>query len=1085
MKLFLKIFDRFSNHRTWMYVVVCLLLLLCTVSALRMEYNEDISAFMPLDEETGKYSEVFGNLGGQNTIAVIFKGKSEYGKADGLSNIEAGIDVFGEAVARHDTGHIVQNLRLRVDESVIGDMLQLVWQNYPLLLSDWDYHCLDSLMNDEAYLSKQLEQNKLMLMFPTGSIITQSIPYDPLHLSMGIANRLRELNMDSSYQTVDGYLFKDSAGIVLLESPFGMSESRNNLLLKQVLDSCIADVQAEYPSLSVSAVGAPLIAVTNAMQIKADSVFAVILSVILILAVLLYAFRRISDLLWIGISVFAGWLFALGVIALMCDEISLIVIGIGSVIIGIAVNYPLHFIEHLKHETNMREALKEMIPPLFVGNVTTVSAFLCLVLLDARAMRDLGLFGSLTLIGTILFVLVCLPIFLKPRSKAESNDKEFGWCKWRYALHGKWLRRTVLWTIIGLTAVFGYFSVDTSFDSDMQHINYMLPEQREGLKFLSSSLQGRNEGLLTLYAVAEGHTLDEALFRNETMIERISGVEGIEKVVSIAGLIPSDSLCLKRIAQWDSFWNKHQEFERVFETEVVKAGFSDNAFVPFLNLVKNPSPTVLSATQNPIYPLIGRNFILFAENGYKVVNFLQVKKQYGGTVKEAITEVLPADCFVFAQADVSNRLAVVLADSFNYVGFVCGFVVFVFFWLSFRSIELSLMSFLPLAISWIWILGIMEMLGMQFNIVNVILATFIFGQGDDYTIFITEGLMYEYTTGKKRLEKYKNSVALSAVIMFIGIGTLIFSKHPAMRSLAEVTIIGMVTVVVMAYYLPPLIFRWLTEKHGKRREYPVTLRRLAASVFSMAFFICGMYGVFIPYIYLIHKPLQRVWNGEHFFHRLLQRITHFVIRHVPGVKFKEVNEVGETFVKPAVIICNHQSHLDLMCVMQLSPKLIVLTNDWVWNNPYYGVVIHMAEFYPVSNGNDKNFPHLQELVKRGYSIVVFPEGTRTPDGKIGRFHKGAFDLAKSLGIDLLPICIHGLYDVLPKHDFMLRSGSVTLEICERIDSGTIDSMDMRELTSKMRRWYVDKYAAMRLQLETPEYLAPYVAYRNKYKVNVE
>ena len=202
-------------------------------------------------------------------------------------------------------------------------------------------------------------------------------------------------------------------------------------------------------------------------------------------------------------------------------------------------------------------------------------------------------------------------------------------------------------------------------------------------------------------------------------------------------------------------------------------------------------------------------------------------------------ELLPA--LLLPGAGKGAWLAVVLADSFNYVGFVCGFVVFVFFWLSFRSIELSLMSFLPLAISWIWILGIMEMLGMQFNIVNVILATFLFGQGDDYTIFITEGLMYEYTTGKKRLEKYKNSVALSAVIMFIGIGTLIFSKHPAMRSLAEVTIIGMVTVVVMAYYLPPLIFRWLTEKHGKRREYPVTLRRLAASVFSMAFFIFFLY----------------------------------------------------------------------------------------------------------------------------------------------------------------------------------------------------------------------------------------------------
>lgn len=84
--------------------------------------------------------------------------------------------------------------------------------------------------------------------------------------------------------------------------------------------------------------------------------------------------------------------------------------------------------------------------------------------------------------------------------------------------------------------------------------------------------------------------------------------------------------------------------------------------------------------------------------------------------------------------------------------------------LSFGRLELSVIAFLPLAISWIWILGIMS-LGLEFNIVNIILATFIFGLGDDYTIFITEGMMHEYAYGKKMLSTYKNTVALSALIM--------------------------------------------------------------------------------------------------------------------------------------------------------------------------------------------------------------------------------------------------------------------------------------------------------------------------------
>ena len=95
---------------------------------------------------------------------------------------------------------------------------------------------------------------------------------------------------------------------------------------------------------------------------------------------------------------------------------------------------------------------------------------------------------------------------------------------------------------------------------------------------------------------------------------------------------------------------------------------------------------------------------------------------------------------------------------------------------------------------------------MEFNIVNIILATFIFGQGDDYTIFMTEGSMYEYAYRRRMLASYKHSIIISALIMFIGIGTLIVARHPALHSLAEVTIAGMFSVVLMAYIFPPLIF---------------------------------------------------------------------------------------------------------------------------------------------------------------------------------------------------------------------------------------------------------------------------------------
>ena len=158
-----------------------------------------------------------------------------------------------------------------------------------------------------------------------------------------------------------------------------------------------------------------------------------------------------------------------------------------------------------------------------------------------------------------------------------------------------------------------------------------------------------------------------------------------------------------------------------------------------------------------------------------------------------------------------------------------------------------------MAVSWIWILGIMGISGIKFNIVNVILATFIFGQGDDYTIFMTEGLTYEFAYRKKLLNSYKSSIIVSALIMFIGIGTLIFAKHPALKSLGEVTVVGMLSVVLMAYLFPPLVFNWLVKKGGKVRYRPITLKKILYTGFCAATFFMQLLTAYIlGFLSLIH-----------------------------------------------------------------------------------------------------------------------------------------------------------------------------------------------------------------------------------------
>lgn len=277
-------------------------------------------------------------------------------------------------------------------------------------------------------------------------------------------------------------------------------------------------------------------------------------------------------------------------------------------------------------------------------------------------------------------------------------------------------------------------------------------------------------------------------------------------------------------------------------------------------------------------------------------------------------------------------------------------------------------------------------------------------------------------------------------------------------------------------------YRWFLYNRSGRREVPVTPRRLLCSLYAISVFLVMVYLLALPVTFL-YFPFVKKKNGRRLYkyHCFLRWSAEFIVNHIPGIDYTYRNRSGETFERPAVIICNHQGHFDLMCIMMTTPRLVVLTNDWVWHNPLYGWIIKRAEFYPVSNGLDANLPRLKSLVDRGYSVVIFPEGTRSGDCRILRFHSGAFYLAGRLGVDIVPMVLHGVGHVIPKFDFMLRQGHMYLEVDNRIKVGPDgDELYTRRLTRSVRRWYVERYDKLREELETALYFKQYVKYKYRY-----
>ena len=141
---------------------------------------------------------------------------------------------------------------------------------------------------------------------------------------------------------------------------------------------------------------------------------------------------------------------------------------------------------------------------------------------------------------------------------------------------------------------------------------------------------------------------------------------------------------------------------------------------------------------------------------------------------------------------------------------------------------------------------------------------------------------------------------------------------------------------------------------------------------------------------------------------------------------------------PLIFIANHQSIVDVWVVPRICPLATrFVAKEELFRIPIFGWAMRIAGFIPIARSNRtdaiRSLRSAAERIRAGNSVVLFPEGTRSSDGRLRPFKKGAFHLALSAGVGVVPVAITGSFEILPPNGLRVRPGPVEVHIDPPVD----------------------------------------------------
>jgi len=947
-RFFVNSFHFFRNRKIFLSLIFLILFVVSGFFILGLSFEEDITRIMPKDKQLDRVGKVYRKFDFIDKL-VITVSPADSGRNIAPERLIEFADILADSIKQTLYPDYTTEVLVSAGEEQVLEIYDFIHKHLPLFLDEVDYLVIDSLIREES-IHQGVKRNYRTLVSPASSIFKKFIVLDPLSFTPLALAKLEEFQVAENFVMHEDHFFTSNLKhlFIFITPAHPSSESKMNKHLIQTIDEQIGLLEDKMGDVTAEYYGGVAVAVGNANRIKKDIAVTISIAVILILLLIGLFFRRFVLFFVIFLPAIFGAILSLSILSFVSHGVSAISLAIGSVLLGITIDYGLHFFTHFKHVRSVEKVLDDIASPVLMSSLTTGSAFLCLLLIASDVLKDLGLFAAFSVFIASLFSLLVLPHFIK---KEPGNDSKLhvGLIQKISAIPFD-KNRYVIGAVFFISFLSLFFFRKVGFEGNMYAMNYMSDELTTAEVNLS---QLTDLTLNSTYIVTRGKDFNEALCSNEKLLPEFKKLKQeniVSNYLSISSFFVSDSIQEKRIERWKQYWSGGKK--ETLLSDLVSAGsqyhFKESAFDGIRSMIDRDYRPISGKEFLKLDLAVFKDWISESEDEVYIANQLKIDREQRDLIFSRFGD---DEVIIFDKSFITDKLIEVLKSNFKFLLIVSMSLVFSFLLLYFGRIELATIGFIPILLSWLWTLGIMGMMGIQFTIFNIIISTFVFGLGIDYSLFIMRGLLQEYKFGYQNFNSYKTSILLSATTTVVGIGVLLFAKHPALKSIAAVSVVGIISVIIISFTVQPILFRWLISRRSTEKLYPITFVEAIVSFYRILI-LTVFHGVFV----LLVIPIYVLPVGRNRRYRLLVELIHCCSK---GILFS----VG----------FSRRKNL-LFSGIPLAPGIYAFTAEPVWSQLVLHAVNRRVVIYePENQQGGKRFDLFFGIPRRLFNHF-FPDG---------------------------------------------------------------------------------------------------------------